>query len=279
MFQHVTDPVGLLALVDAAVRSSEGADTEIDNERCRLRVCAWASAPGTGAADAVHFSVRLYTDSTGAGTPRGVVHLAEFQRRSGDAFVFWRVLRRALDALVAAGAGAGGATFTVAPMAPWGAEATPRGEPPCGPPSAPETAMHLREEDVRPVVEMVRAVYEDVRVEGCKMAASVAAAVRYSAVGLASCVSTGLVGAVVEVMAMRCGVESRTAATTAFAEWVSTDIGCTEVLRNAGACRVAEARRALAACVDVNEATAPTDYTARQLKRESARALLRVGRG
>ena len=277
MFHGVADAVGLLALVDAAVRSSEGADTEIDNERCRLRVCAWASAPGTGAADAVHFSVRLYTDSTGAGTPRGVVHLAEFQRRSGDAFVFWRVLRRALDALVAAGAGAGGATFTVAPMAPWGAEASPRGdEPPCGPPSAPETAMALREEDVRPVVEMVRAVYEDVRVEGCKMAASVAAAVRYSGVGLASCVSTGLVGAVVEVLGTRCGVESRTAAATALAEWVSTDLGLAAVMRDAAACRVSDARRALKACVDGDGAAA--DYTARHLRREAARALGRVGR-
>ena len=277
VFQKVVNPVGLLATVNAAVCQSKGADTdteidtEIDNERCRLRVCAWTSAPGTGAADSAEFSVRLYTDSTGAGTPKGVVHLAEFQRRHGDAFCFWRVLRRALDALVAA-------KLTVAPMSPWGADPIPLGEPPCGVPSMPETAMHLSEEDVRPVVRMVHAEYEKPRAEGCKIAVSVAAAVRYSEIGMQSCIDTGLVAGVVEVMCSRWGVESRTAATTAFAEWVSTDLGQRKITSNSAACKLADARRALIACVDVNEVTDPTDYTAKHLKRESTRALLRVGR-
>lgn len=255
VFVKVTDPIGLLASINAAVETSTCADTEIDNERCRLRVCAW------GGADSCHFSVRLYMQTT----PHGTVFLAEFQRRSGDAFVFWRILRRSLDALLAAG-------FMVQPKSSWGAEAEPfeRAEEELRQASA--RAMLMK--DVRPVVRMVKAVYEDVRVEGCKMASSVASSTKNSVEGITSCIRAGLVHAIVRVMETKCGVESLTAATMAFDEWVSTDVGLREFRANGAASLINRAEAALKARVKVSDKD--TDYTARQLKRMSESALTRL---
>jgi hypothetical protein len=290
-FKGVARPAGLLGAIDAAVRAGAGADTDIDTEvddgMCRLRACAWGAAPGTGSADAVHFSVRLYTGRAAA--DGASVHLAEFQRRAGDAFVYWRVLRRALDALrggefnrVAPVKGSWGTKGEAAPAsaaapapapapAPSAAAAAPASAPAAAATGAPAPA-RLREEDLKPVVDMVNDVYEETRAEGCRLAASVASAVRAlpPCDGLSACVSSGLVAAVVGVMGLRCGIEARTAAATAFAEWVSTAAGREEVRRNDAACRVPDARRALDACAGVSEAE--TDYTARHLRREASRA-------
>ena len=92
MFERVEDPVGLLAAIHAAVSTAGDTDAEIDNAHCRLRVCAWDRC-----ATRVLIGVRLYSD-----TPARVFY-AEFARRSGDAFVFWRVLRHTLLALQAGG--------------------------------------------------------------------------------------------------------------------------------------------------------------------------------
>jgi hypothetical protein len=233
VFVKVTDPIGLLASINAAVETSTCADTEIDNERCRLRVCAW------GGADSCHFSVRLYMQTTPG--PHGTVFLAEFQRRSGDAFVFWRILRRSLDALLAAG-------FMVQPKSSWGAEAEPF-ERATEEELRQASARALLMKDVRPVVRMVKAVYEDVRVEGCKMASSVASSTKNSVEGITSCIRAGLVHAIVRVMETKCGVESLTAATMAFDEWVSTDVGLREFRANGAASLINRAETALKARV------------------------------
>lgn len=259
VFVKVTDPIGLLASINAAVETSTYADTEIDNERCRIRVCAWSGA------DSCHFSVRLYMQTT----PHGTVFLAEFQRRSGDAFVFWSILRRSLDTLQAAG-------FTVQPKSSWGAAAEPF-ERATEEEIRQASARDMLMKDVRPVVQMVKTVYEDIRVEGCKMASSVASSTKNSVKGITSCIRVGLVHAIVRVMETKCGVESLTAATMAFDEWVSTDVGLREFRANGAACLINRATAALKARVRVSDKD--TDYTARQLKRMSESALTRLEGG
>ena len=249
VFTGAVAPCALLEIVNEAVRTS-GADTAADPSRCRLRACAWAAAAGTGAADCVHFTVRLFTDSLAA----PVTHLAEFQRRSGDAFTFWRVLRRTLDKLRETSTG----KYAVAPMSPWGSDTMRRDES-CEPLGACDSAMALGAADILPIVEMVRAEFEDMRAEGCKMAASVAAAVRDSEAGMTACVDTELVAACGDVLSGRCGVESRTAVVTAFAEWFSSPTG-RRVLR---ACYGDMAQTC--ALLDTAASSAP-DYTGQQVR-------------
>lgn len=270
-FRAVTSPVSLLATIDAAVRASPGADTDLDHARCTLRVCAWTAEPGTGTADAARFSVSLYAHATDAGVLRGTVYLAVFRRCAGSEVLFWRVLRRALEHLVfTSTCGPGGASFTVAPASHWGAEVNSWRA------AAPAPPHPLTEEDVIPVTAIVRTPQEDMREQGCKMAAALAVVARNTPAGMAACISTGCVAAIVGTIGARGSVECRTAATTALAEWVSTNIGLDAVRCAADECAVSAARAALVAVVDVDEAA--TDFTARHLQRESARALHRLGR-
>ena len=251
VFRHVDEPIGLLAKVDEAVRSAGRVDTEVDNEKCTLRACAWSFT------DSNRFYVYIYKDSRAAATT-GVVYLAEFKNRNHceDFQLPWRILRNSLKWLRDIGLDVAPVMSAVAD----GDDAMPAADE--------ERPFDARESDVRPTVESVRSPYDDVRTNGCMTAASYALCTHRSVVGTTSCINAGLVAAVVDVITMNaCGLESRTAATLAFVKWATG--GMKLLKENLEACNINDALfNALR-----SYAEKPAKYTEGQLKLAAVNAL------
>lgn len=240
------------ACVDAVVKAlrASKADTGVPDKGV-LCAYAWYASPGTGACDYTEIKVRLSV------APGGNV-LVELRREAGCTMTFWRTLRAAL-AYLREDAATGIASFgSVASGRKWGVDCVRRD-------AAMAWAGPVEAADVRPLGEMLRSEFDDVRTEGAKMTASVSASVRSSEAGVRAVVEAGIVGELGRLLERGSSVVARVAAATAVAELTSEGAGQRALT---GCAALVAVREALREIRDM-----PVDIREAHLWRETTRAL------
>jgi MYND finger len=236
-FTEVADPVSLLHVIAAALHGA-GADADADNGSCSIAVAGFSDRGGCTAA---YYTVRCFTDAARA------VYIAEFLLTSGDAVVMARQFKSAL--LWIRRCGHNVATVTRLHALP-------------AVPAPPAFSI----EDVPHILLLLK--NPATRLDGCISASCLAGAVRNSGPGMSACVASGLADAVLGIIGDSCvPPDARTAAATALADWLSSDIGLAAMTHLVpGATRVLEAVAAYP----------PPPLHERAFRRTAARAAARL---